>query len=123
MYNFRTGEGKSPSFFFFSDNNLLMLKTLKDSEFDILFSKGFLLDYFKHLESNPNSLLMKILGVYQLKIGDSEPVRFLITENMVGRDQSRIHRCFDLKGSLYGRTEKITAEQMKDGSGLKVLKD
>ena len=50
MYNFRTGEGKSPSFFFFSDNNVLMLKTLKDSEFDILFKKGFLLDYYKHIK-------------------------------------------------------------------------
>lgn len=36
MYNFRTGDGKSPSFFFFSDNQLFMLKTMKESEFDIL---------------------------------------------------------------------------------------
>ena len=107
MYNFRTGEGKSPSFFFFSDNNALMLKTLKESEFEILFKKGFLLDYYKHLQSNPNSLLMKILGVYEMVIGESEPIKFLITENMVGNDKDRIYRCFDLKGSLYGRFEKI----------------
>jgi hypothetical protein len=43
MFNFKTGEGKSPSFFFFPDNKLLMLKTLKPSEKEILMSKGFLL--------------------------------------------------------------------------------
>lgn len=42
MYNFKTGDGKSPSLFFFSDNNLIMMKTLKDSEKEILFEKGFL---------------------------------------------------------------------------------
>ena len=50
MYNFRTGDGKSPSFFFFSDNQLFMLKTMKESEFDILMKQGFLLDYYKHIQ-------------------------------------------------------------------------
>ena len=43
-----------------------------------------------------------------MTIGESEPIIFLITENMVGLDSERIHRCFDLKGSKYGRLEKIT---------------
>jgi hypothetical protein len=42
MFNFKTGGGKSPSFFFFPDNKLLMLKTLKTSEKEILLNKGFL---------------------------------------------------------------------------------
>lgn len=49
MYNFKTGDGQSPAFFFFSDNQLLMLKTLKESEKQLLFKKGFILDYFKHV--------------------------------------------------------------------------
>jgi hypothetical protein len=36
VHNFMPGQGKSPSFFFFSENKMLMLKTLKKSEFDIL---------------------------------------------------------------------------------------
>ena len=56
-------------------------------------------------------------------IGESEPMKFLITENMVGNDKERIYRCFDLKGSLYGRLEKITNDEMIDGTGMKVLKD
>ena len=74
MYNFKTGGGKSPSFFFFSDNNLMMLKTLKPSEKKILFDQGFLLDYFKYIIQNPDSLLMKIFGVYEMQIGDSNPM-------------------------------------------------
>ena len=48
MYNFRTGEGKSPSFFFFSDNQMFMLKTMKASELEIM-KQGFLMEYFKYL--------------------------------------------------------------------------
>jgi len=66
MYNFQIGQGASPSFFFFSDNKMLMLKTLKESEDQILFKKGFLLDYFKYIMNNPDTLIMKIFGVYQL---------------------------------------------------------
>ena len=50
IFKFKTGQGRSPSFFFFTDNGLLMLKTLKSSEKEILFQKGFLLNYFKHLQ-------------------------------------------------------------------------
>ncbi len=50
MYIFRTGGGKSPRFFFLPANNRLMLKTLKDSEHEIIFKKGFLLDYFTYID-------------------------------------------------------------------------
>ena len=49
MFNFKTGGGKSPSFFFFPDNKLLMLKTMKPSEKEILLGKGFLLQYMKYV--------------------------------------------------------------------------
>ena len=68
MFNFKTGGGKSPSFFFFPDNKLLMLKTLKPSEKDILLQKGFLLQYFKYVMKNPKTLLMKFYGLYSIQI-------------------------------------------------------
>lgn len=71
MYNFRTGGGKSPSFFFFSDNDLIMLKTLKESEHQIIFDKGFLQSYFKYIMANPDTLLSKIYGVFEMQIGES----------------------------------------------------
>ena len=123
MYNFRTGDGKSPSFFFFPDNNRLMLKTLKDSEYEILFQKGFLLEYFKYIRSNPNSLLMMIFGVYEMNIGEQTKITFILTDNMVGFDHDRVLRCFDLKGSSLGRLEKVDHDKLLKGTGLKPLKD
>ena len=66
VHNFKTGTGKSPSFFFFSDNNLLMIKTLKKSELKILFDTNFMVDYYKYIVQNTDSLLSRILGVYEL---------------------------------------------------------
>lgn len=123
MYNFKTGGGKSPCFFFFSDNNMIMLKTLKGSEHEIIFEKGFLLDYFKYILANPDTLLMKILGVFEMQIGQSEKMKFILTDNMVGLDKDRIQRCFDLKGSLHGRLEKVTDQEFEQGTGLRPLKD
>jgi hypothetical protein len=88
-----------------------MLKTLKNSEFEILLNKhALLMDYFRYVTENPTCLLSKILGMYKIKIGSSEPINFIITENMIGNDKNRVIRTFDLKGSLHGRYEKITSE-------------
>lgn len=122
MYNFKVGQGASPSFFFFSDNNMLMLKTLKESEDEILFKKGFLAEYFKYIMENPDTLIMKIFGAYQLEIGKSK-VAFVLTENMIGLDKSRVKRCFDLKGSKLGRVVKTEDKELLDGTGMKVLKE
>ena len=123
IHNFKLGSGKSPSFFFFSDNKVLMIKTVKPSEMDILFKTDFLLDYYQHLKSHPDSLLSRILGIFEVTVSKSSPMVFLITENMLGEDLHAIKRCYDLKGSLYKRETKISEEQMVTGAGLKVLKD
>jgi len=41
-----------------------MVKTLKSSEFDILFEEGFLKNYFLYLGINQDSLLSRYLGVF-----------------------------------------------------------
>lgn len=123
--SFKTGGGKSPSFFFFTENNLLMMKTMKNSEKDILLDGEFLLDYFVYLmkDTNHESLLMKIFGMYEIKINDNQGMTFLITENMLGQEKDRIYRCYDLKGSMFGRNEKINDWEIQNGSGTKPLKD
>ena len=123
IHNFKLGSGKSPSFFFFSDNKQLMIKTVKPSEMDILFKTDFLTDYLQHLKDNPDSLLSRILGVFEVTVSKSSPMVFLITENMLGEDCHAIKRCYDLKGSLHQRITKVTEEQKITGSGLMVLKD
>ena len=115
------GAGKSPAFFFYSDNKLLMLKTMKQTEFDIMFDDGkFLLDYFKHVQQYPDSLLSKILGVYQVRIKKQSPIIFFITENVIGDDFHLIRSLYDLKGATFDR---LTKEEEADDSELRVLKD
>lgn len=58
-----------------------MIKTLKESEFDILVNTDFLVDYVMHLIKNPESILSRYLGVYEVRITDQEPIFFFITEN------------------------------------------
>ena len=99
-----------------------MLKTLKESERQILFKKGFLSYYFKHVMQQPDTLLMKILGVYEMDFGISK-IAFFLTEDMVGLDETRVKRCFDLKGSRLGRDTKLDEQELTEGSGLKILKD
>lgn len=101
----------------------MMLKTLKPSEVDILFAQDFLENYFKYMMENPDSLLSKIFGVFEVTVSSNPPMFFLITENMIGDEFACINRCFDLKGSLHNRLTKLTDDQKKNGSGLKTLKD
>jgi len=83
MYNFKTGGGKSPSFFYFTDNNQIMMKTLKESEMEIIFDKDFITKYFKHIMLYPKSLLTKIYGVYQIQVAGKSPIYFFLTDNMI----------------------------------------
>lgn len=84
IHNFLTGSGKSNSFFFFSDDKQFMIKTLKISEFKILFENNhFIKEYYLHLKRNRDSLLSRFLGVYQIIINNQEPFYFLLTENMI----------------------------------------
>ena len=45
-----------------------MLKTLKKSEFEILFKDGFLIEYYKYLMEHKDSLLSRYLGIYEIKV-------------------------------------------------------
>lgn len=45
-----------------------MMKTLDQKEFDILIEEEFLAEYFQHIMRNPDSLLSRYLGVFEVKI-------------------------------------------------------
>ena len=121
--NFKTGNGKSPSFFFYTENKKFMIKTLKPSEMSILFSgkENFLQNYFEYLQMNKeipkDSLLMKIMGVYELHIGDDRQINILITENMIGQRENEVFRVYDLKGSLFQRETALQDYQKINGTG------
>jgi hypothetical protein len=73
-----------------------MLKTLKVVEKNLLFKideeqdTSLIFEYFKYLNANPASLILKIFGVYELSYTEKTKTEthqmkqyFIITENLV----------------------------------------
>ena len=59
--------GKSGSFFFFSSDKRLLIKTVKNDEIEVL--KRLVPEYYDHvIYSTPNSLLSRIYGFYEIQI-------------------------------------------------------
>lgn len=72
---------------------------------------------------NPNTLLSKYYGVYQIKVGNMADINCFIMDNLLGSDFINIERIYDLKGSTKGRIVELSEEEQKNGTGLRVLKD
>jgi hypothetical protein len=123
--NFFQGSGKSESFFFFTQNQEFVLKTMKASEMKLLLETDLLANYARHMRGHPDSLLSRFYGVYTFKLGDMDDIHCFITNNLIGKEFPNVERIYDLKGSTRGRRTKLSAEHSQpDGiSGMKVLKD
>lgn len=68
--------GASGSFFFFSYDRRLIIKTITSQEEDCLLS--FLPEYYLYLCENPHTLLSKIYGIYNIEIGKSSKITFIL---------------------------------------------
>ena len=103
MAKFQEGSGKSASFFFFTENQQFVIKTLKDEELELLARKGVLEKYYNHIKANPESLLARFYGVYTVKIKFMKPINIIIMDNIMGKYTDQITRVYDLKGSTFQR--------------------
>jgi hypothetical protein len=111
IHNFSTGTGKSPSFFFFSDDKAFVLKTLKPTEKRLLLDQGVLEAYFQHvMKAEGKTLLSKLYGVYTIGTDSMQETTCFIMDNLLGCDFINITRIYDLKGSTVGRNVKLTHE-------------
>lgn len=98
--NEQISEGKSGSLFFWTKDGQYMIKTISRSESHVM--RKTLKSYRDHLKGHPNSLLMKILGLYRLKT-QGEKYEIIIMQN-VFETSVHIDERFDIKGSSYLRT-------------------
>lgn len=73
------GMGKSGSFFFFSHDKKLLIKTMTTGDFKA-FMKLFK-DYFYHINNYQDSLLARIYGIYQITMGNQRPVYLVMMGN------------------------------------------
>ncbi|XP_047332750.1 phosphatidylinositol 4-phosphate 5-kinase 4-like [Impatiens glandulifera] len=95
--------GKSGSFFYLTNDDRYMIKTLKKTEVKVLIR--MLAAYYNHVRAFDNTLVTKFFGLHCVKLTGpaQKKVRFIIMGNLFCTGYF-IHRRFDLKGSSLGRT-------------------
>lgn len=107
---------KSGQFFFYSHDGKYMIKTQTKEENK--FMKRILPHYFQYISENPDTLLVRILGMHRVKMYHlRRKVHFVIMASVFDTPQ-KIHTIYDLKGSTVGRQSTI-----KEKSSGGVLKD
>ncbi|KAL8962029.1 MAG: hypothetical protein Q9183_005215 [Haloplaca sp. 2 TL-2023] len=92
--------GKSGSFFYFSRDYKYIIKTIHHAEHKLL--RKILRDYYRHIETYPNTLLSQFYGLHRVKIPYGRKIHFVVMNNLFPPHRD-IHQTFDLKGSTIGR--------------------
>ncbi|KAF8623374.1 hypothetical protein AX17_007451 [Amanita inopinata Kibby_2008] len=92
--------GKSGSFFYFSRDYRFIIKTIRHAEHKFLLS--ILEKYYKHVQSNPHTLLSRFYGLHRVKLPRGRKIHFVIMNNLFPPHRD-IHETYDLKGSTVGR--------------------
>ncbi|KAK9868987.1 hypothetical protein WJX84_003964 [Apatococcus fuscideae] len=99
--------GKSGSVFFMSDDDRFLIKTVRKDEMHLLLL--LIPQYYRHCKKHPDTLLTRFYGVHRVKPILGGTVRFVVMGNCLPTDV-RLHRKYDLKGSTYGRTAGMKAQ-------------
>ncbi|KAJ6930552.1 phosphatidylinositol 4-phosphate 5-kinase 1-like [Populus alba x Populus x berolinensis] len=110
--------GKSGSFFYLTQDDRFMIKTVKKSEVKVLIR--MLPSYYQHVCRYENSLVTKFFGVHCVKPIGGPKTRFIVMGNLFCSEY-RIHRRFDLKGSSHGRTADKPEGEIDETTTLKDL--
>ncbi|XP_027338608.1 phosphatidylinositol 4-phosphate 5-kinase 4 [Abrus precatorius] len=111
--------GKSGSFFYLTNDDRYMIKTMKKAEAKALLR--MLPAYYNHFRAFENALVTKFYGLHCVKLTGpaQKKVRFIIMGNLFCSEYT-IHRRFDLKGSSLGR---ITIKPESEICETTILKD
>ncbi|XP_057807892.1 phosphatidylinositol 4-phosphate 5-kinase 6-like isoform X2 [Salvia miltiorrhiza] len=112
--------GKSGSFFYLTNDDRYMIKTMKKSEAKVLIR--MLSAYYKHVRAFENTLVTKFYGLHCVKLTGAaqKKVRFVIMGNLFCTEYA-IHRRFDLKGSSHGRLTDKPESEIEPTTTLKDL--
>jgi len=110
-------EGKSGSFFYFSQSRHFLVKTLEISEHKFL--PGMLANHYKYMIRAPNTTICRFLGWYSIELyGNAQ--HLIVLENVLLSDpRAPLTYRYDLKGSVYGRHVGLLGAQARKA----VLKD
>lgn len=100
-----------------------MIKTLKDSELELLVRKGVLEKYYDYLNKNPKSLLARYYAVLKVKIKYMQPINIIIMDNLMGEHGEEAFRVYDLKGSTFQRLNANPSSELSVRKDLNFLDD
>jgi 1-phosphatidylinositol-4-phosphate 5-kinase len=102
---FKAGEGAgmSGSFFFFSNDNKFLIKTLQGGEKDRMLK--MIDDYVEHIKKTKNkSLIARIYGIYTISTNYFDPVDIVVMQNTSNLKSKKSPKMtFDIKGSTINR--------------------
>jgi hypothetical protein len=93
-------EGASSSFFYYSLDDRLLVKTLNDEEVDVLLA--LLHPYSQYLSRQPHSLLPRFFGLHAITMY-GQTFFFCVMQNVLAGNGAAIADKFDLKGSWVNR--------------------
>ncbi|GAB2277666.1 Phosphatidylinositol 4-phosphate 5-kinase 1 [Dionaea muscipula] len=110
--------GKSGSFFYLTQDDRFMIKTVKKSEVKVLIR--MLPSYYRHVYQFRNTLVTKFFGVHCVKPAGGQKTRFIVMGNLF-HSEYRIHKRFDLKGSSHGRSIDKPEGEIDETTTLKDL--
>ena len=111
------GMGKSGSFFFFSHDDELLIKTMTLDDFNA-FMKLFK-NYFHYINIYPDSMIARIYGIYSVTLEGQDPVYLILMGNTKKIPDHCVRRIYDLKGSLVQREVKGKESSFKNTACLK----
>lgn len=94
--------GKSGSFFLFTNDKRLSIKTIKRNERKTMLK--FLQKYHMHVVNFPKSLLCRVYGVFSISIPGVTMIDLILMQNVFY--QITPLKVYDIKGSTAGRTSK-----------------
>lgn len=96
-------EGKSGSFFYFTQDYRFIIKTVSASEEKFLYRIAY--DYYQHIRANKDTLIVRFFGLHKVRLAPEQRfITVVVMENIFyNSDMLKIHRRFDLKGSWVGR--------------------
>ena len=108
------GEGRSGSFFFFSKDNRLIIKTIKKDERNVLLN--MLDSYMEHINvTDSRSMLARIYGIFKVKTSFYATIDVIIMQNVANLlEPSHMMYSFDLKGSIVNRYVKFKKKKLRD---------
>lgn len=109
--------GASGCIFFLSSDDRFMIKSVRKEEMELLL--GLIKRYHAHVAAQPNTFLVRFLGVHRISPWLGRNARFLVMGNVLPTDR-RMHRKYDLKGSMYKRT---VGEEKRRTNSETTLKD